>query len=403
MSANLVDLGVVLYRKSRAVAPEWAWGQQLCEEFLRDGLGPCPLYVFEKLAQISLADVLARTHTALVGVVLDDVAFWDPAGWGTLCKILVDAPHIGAVAPVSNEAAVVEQRVSSPFLYQTPSLFRLACHQHRQALRGQWKEVKLLDPFAFLCRRTDLEKLDPQTSLAQVPACLSQRGLALALVLDTYVHRYARMYEQERSDLQTLVQRDVKHVLDIGCAAGAFGAALKARQPCRVVGIELNSALGRTAAQRLDQVLHASIEDLPETTFGVEFDCIICGDVLEHLRDPWATVAKLTSWLVPKGRIIATLPNVGHWSVAADLLQGRWDLVPFSLLCWGHLRFFTRPGIERLFAGNGLTIELLQGMTAPLPAVGETFLQQAASLVPSADLESLRTNEFLVIAQKVDR
>jgi len=398
-----MDLGIVLYRQSRAVAPEWAWGQRLCEEFLRDGLGSSPLYVVENMAQVSLGDILARTQTALVGAVLDDVTFWDPAGWGTLCKILADAPHIGVIAPVSNEAAVIEQRASSPFLYQTPSLFRLACHQRRQGFHGQWKEVTRLDPFAFLCRRSDLEKLNPQTSLAQVPACLSERGLTLALALDTYVHRYARMYEQERSDLQALVQRDVKHILDIGCAAGAFGVALKARQPCRVVGIELNATLALTAARRLDRVLQESIEDLPETAFAAEFDCIICGDVLEHLRDPWATITKLTAWLAPQGRIIATLPNVGHWSIAVDLLQGRWDLVPFSLLCWGHLRFFTRSGIERLFTGNGLSIELLQGMTASLPSVGETFLQQATSLVPGADLESLRTNEFLVVAQKVER
>lgn len=237
----------------------------------------------------------------------------------------------------------------------------------------------------------------------QVPARLSERGLTLALALDTYVHRYARMYEQERPDLLALVQSDAEHILDIGCAAGAFGAALKTRQACRVTGIELNPAMALTAAQQLDRVLQESIEDLPETTFAAEFDCIVCGDVLEHLRDPWAAVAKLTTWLTPKGRILATLPNVGHWSIAADLLQGRWDLVPFSLLCWGHLRFFTRSGIERLFNGNGLTIELLQGMTTPIPPVGETFFQQAATLVQGVDLESLRTNEFLVVAQKAGR
>ena len=46
--------------------------------------------------------------------------------------------------------------------------------------------------------------------------------------------------------------------------------------------------------------------------------------------------------LRPGGRIVLSIPNVGHYSVVEDLLAGRWDYLPIGLLCYTHFRFFTR-------------------------------------------------------------
>jgi SAM-dependent methyltransferase len=356
--------------------------------------------VFEEKGEFTVGDALSHTATEMIGVVLDGVVFWDPVGWQGLCQVLNRAPQVAVVVPVSNEATVIAQRAAAPFVYHTPSLFRLACHSRRPHYLGQWQEVTNVDPFAFLCRRADLERLDSHLPLEQVPTYLAAQGRSLAVAYDTYVHRYGRMYEQARPELQAWIPTEAERILDIGCAAGAFGAVLQDRQRCRVVGIELNPILATRAARQLDRVLQESVEDLSDATFTEEFDCIVCGDVLEHLRDPWTVIEKLARWLKPSGRLIATVPNVGHWSIAADLLHGRWDLVPFSLLCWGHLRFFTRTGVEQLMRGHGLSVEHLQGIDETLPAVGEEFLQQIATVITDADTTSLRTSEFLVIARK---
>lgn len=397
---NVADVTVLLCRRQRPLASEWIWGQGDCEELLRQGRGGAQVLVWESARPFTVEEALQAVPTAGIGVVLDDVSFWDAEGWGTLCEVLARCPHVGAVGPVSNEAAIPEQKVAPPFLYQTPSLLRLAARERRRLYQGQWREVALLDPFAFLVRRADLAALDPRLPLDKVPTYLSQHGRALAVALDTYVHRYSSMYEQPRPDLQACVPHEAQLILDVGCAAGVLGAALKARQGCQVVGIEADPLLIDAAAKHLDRVIESDIETIPLTAFAAEFDCIICGDVLEHLRDPWSVVAKLAAWLRPGGRLIATLPNVGHWSIVADLLEGRWDLVPFGLLCWGHLRFFTRSGVDRLFTGHSLTLELLQGLTEELPPVGEAFLQQAMAMVPGADRASLQTSEFLVVARK---
>ena len=400
MSTMGATVTVLLCRDRRAVTPEWAWGQRLSEEFLREGRASSSIVVFEDKEKFTVGEALTRTDDEFIGIVLDDVVFWDPIGWQGLCQVLNSAPRVALVAPVSNEATVAEQRAAAPFVYHTPSLFRLACQHRRQQHLGHWQEVHTLDPFAFLCRRADLVQVDPYLPLAQLPTLFSAQGRALAVTHDTYVHRYGKMYEQPRTDLQAWIPLDAQHILDIGCAAGALGAALQERQPCHVVGIELDPTLVKRATQRLNCVLQQSVEELPATTFAAKFDCIVCGDVLEHLRDPWTVIGKLACWLKPRGRLIATVPNVGHWSIVSDLLHGHWDLVPFSLLCWGHLRFFTKTGVEQLVRGHGFRIEHFQGIEETLPAVGEAFVQQIMTVIPDAELASLCTSEFLVVARK---
>jgi SAM-dependent methyltransferase len=346
-----------------------------------------------------VADALVATQAPLIGVVTDDQALWGSSGWGSLQRILGTAGEVSAVGPVSNVATNSDQTMAPPFPYSTPWLLQCASCEHYHTYQNQWREVSSLDPFAFLVRRTELTKLDPTLLLDKVPACLAQQGEKLAVALDTYVHRYGTVYEWPRLEIQAQVPRSAKRILDVGCATGLLGANLKERQDCKVVGIEPNLALAQAARARLDHVLQEDVESLAISTFTAEFDCITCGDVLEHLRDPWTVVEKLSAWLRPGGSLVTTIPNVGHWSIVLDLLQGRWNVIPFGLLCWGHLRFFSRQGIEQLFAGHHLIIELLEGHTQLSP-IGDAFIEQSARVVAEVDRESLRTHDFLVVARK---
>ena len=45
-------------------------------------------------------------------------------------------------------------------------------------------------------------------------------------------------------------------------------------------------------------------------------DCIIYGDILEHLRDPWAVLERQAEALTPDGVILICIPNLEHWSFA---------------------------------------------------------------------------------------
>jgi cyclopropane fatty-acyl-phospholipid synthase-like methyltransferase len=70
-------------------------------------------------------------------------------------------------------------------------------------------------------------------------------------------------------------------VLDIGCGAGAWSEALRARGAKHLVGVEVSPAAADLAAARYDRVLSHSVEQLSLPSVGPEiFDTIIVADVI---------------------------------------------------------------------------------------------------------------------------
>jgi len=167
-------------------------------------------------------------------------------------------------------------------------------------------------------------------------------------------------YEKPRIDVQALVPAGSRRILDMGCASGLLGDALKQEQPGRVVvGIESNPDYAREAADRLDRVLMIDLEELSAHMEALSelgpFDCVIAADVLEHLRDPWRVLAYATSLLQVGGVVVISLPNVRHWTVIRALLwRGSWPRRPAGIFDGTHLRWFTLRDAEGLLDGANL-------------------------------------------------
>jgi SAM-dependent methyltransferase len=159
-------------------------------------------------------------------------------------------------------------------------------------------------------------------------------------------------------DLLERMPLDAKVVLDVGCATGALGAEYKRRNPrTRYLGIERDPAAARIAATRLDQVAAADVEDDPLPFPGLEpdsIDCIVYGDVLEHLRDPWRVLRQQASALSETGTVVVCMPNAEHWSFAERLLRGTWDYEEHGLFDETHLRWFTFDSTRRALTAAGL-------------------------------------------------
>ncbi len=173
-------------------------------------------------------------------------------------------------------------------------------------------------------------------------------------------------FEFDRPELLALIPPDARDVVDVGCAAGRFGEALKARQSCRVVGIEQNPAAAGAASARLARVVAGDSENLDRPFPAHSFDAIVCGDVLEHLKNPLAFLRRVRDWLRPTGVLVTSLPNVRHHSVVRGLLAGDWTYEPAGLLDHTHLRFFTRREIEKLLFRAGFEVPVL----IPVPGPG---------------------------------
>ena len=179
----------------------------------------------------------------------------------------------------------------------------------------------------------------------------------------------SQLAENERSDLEVLVPPNAEVVLDVGCGLGYLGAALKRRGVGRVVGVELNPTAAREAESRIDEVLCLDVEKTSLPFPGQTFDCLIYGDILEHLIDPWAVVRDHRRLLKPDGFMLLSIPNVAYWRVLLDLLRGRWDYAPSGTLDATHLRFFTLRSIGALCRGAGLEASKVH---TSLPAGGKS-------------------------------
>jgi SAM-dependent methyltransferase len=174
------------------------------------------------------------------------------------------------------------------------------------------------------------------------------------------VHYRTRYDDLPRKDLVELITEPPGSVLELGCGAGATGALVKQRfGDVRYVGIELDHGAAAIARRRLDEVIVANIEqvDLKEHGLAKEsFDLIICGDVLEHLYDPWKALYLLRDYLKPQGKLLASIPNTQNIGVILHLLNGNWTYMEHGLLDATHIRFFTLREIDKLFSGTGYEI-----------------------------------------------
>jgi 2-polyprenyl-3-methyl-5-hydroxy-6-metoxy-1,4-benzoquinol methylase len=187
------------------------------------------------------------------------------------------------------------------------------------------------------------------------PAPLPSSGPPLGRRPDAY-------YERARPDLLRAIPRDATHILDVGCASGWLGEALRRERPgASVFGVERDAEAARVAATRLDRVECLDLERSALPFRTGEFDCIVYGDVLEHLVDPWGTLRRHLRVLQPHGAVVVSLPNVRHVGVVLKLaLLGRFEYATEGILDATHLRFFTLREIRRWFAADGLRIERLE-------------------------------------------
>ncbi|MDE2978467.1 MAG: class I SAM-dependent methyltransferase [Acidobacteriota bacterium] len=204
-------------------------------------------------------------------------------------------------------------------------------------------------------------------------------------------YEFIDYYGGERADVLPLLPDRLESessVLEIGCGRGATAALIKQRFGCRVVGIELNPEAAATAESRLDRVIHGDVQTVEP---GEKFDAIVAFELFEHLTDGQAFLERAAGWLRRGGRMVFSVPNVGHYSVVEDLIAGRWDYIPMGLLCATHVRFFTRRTLEDWLHAAGFDRYRIDAQTTPLPPRMDALPE---SMAP--DRESLATAGFYV-------
>ena len=218
-------------------------------------------------------------------------------------------------------------------------------------------------------------------------------------------HEFVDYYGEVRSDVLPHVPEGVRRVLEVGCGRGLTGELLRRERGAHVSGVELNPIVAREAAERLDRVIAGDVEDpepAAEIAAGGPYDLVLALELFEHLAYPEDFLQRAAGWLAPGGTILLSTPNVGHHSVVEDLLAGRWDYLPIGLLCYTHLRFFTRRTLEDWLGRLGFEdFRLIPQLTEGSRRLESLSQREAPSSENTPGLEldrdSLRTKGFYVL------
>lgn len=157
-------------------------------------------------------------------------------------------------------------------------------------------------------------------------------------------------------------------ILDVGCSAGYLGEYLVA-QGHRVTGIDITQEAVETAQKFLTDAHCMKVEDYFDKHFDRRFDVIIFGDVLEHVTNAEEVLRMSATALKPNGKVIASIPNVGHLAIRAMLLEGRWEYGELGLLDRDHVRFFTEKSIRHLFSDCNYGVDDMRCVRLPVETV----------------------------------
>lgn len=165
---------------------------------------------------------------------------------------------------------------------------------------------------------------------------------------------YSNPYGAQEKSIEFIGKKKI--VLEVGCSSGYVSSKLKENN-CRVYGIELDTDAAKAAMEHCENVLNADIEKVEKLPYPFnQFDVILFGDVLEHMRCPETVMKKLKPYLKKEGFIVVSLPNITYWSVRLKILMGKFEYTEHGILDSTHLRFFNYKSAIRLLEHSGYKI-----------------------------------------------
>ncbi len=162
-----------------------------------------------------------------------------------------------------------------------------------------------------------------------------------------YNYAFIKNLEDMKESSQFKVANLVENgsiVLDLGCGNGLIGKYLHDKKDCTVYGADLSTKLVNYVKKQggFEDVVQLDFETVTKLPFNYHFfDYIILADVLEHLKNPENLLKVVKQYLRPNGKIIISLPNVGHKNIIFNLLNGHFNYGELGLLDNTHIRFFT--------------------------------------------------------------
>ncbi|MGG5255315.1 glycosyltransferase, partial [Neobacillus sp. SM06] len=335
-----------------------------------------------------------------------------------LVTALYSEPTIGAVGPVTNSAAYYS---TIPVSFRTLDEMQSFAKNYNITDSNEWEERVKLIGFCMLIKREVIEKvglLDEIFSPGNFEDDdysfrIQLAGYKLLICKDTFIYHYGSqswrdkpdeyynlLKENERKFIKkwgfnpgysTFIRNEIINlieepaekninVLEVGCACGATLLKIKNKyKNAEIHGIELNENAANIA-KLYANVTDQNIENAELQFKQNYFDYIIFADVLEHLFDPWKVLKEIKKYLNADGKILISIPNVMHFSLLKQVINGKWTYSESGLLDRTHVRFFTLHEIIKALEDAGYKNVEYQMITVPKSPEDQEFITKLSEL-----------------------
>ncbi|OAB37729.1 hypothetical protein PMSD_09240 [Paenibacillus macquariensis subsp. defensor] len=168
--------------------------------------------------------------------------------------------------------------------------------------------------------------------------------------------KYHYSVDMETDNSLSIILKHVKpnsKVFEFGPSDGYMTEYLKNTLNCEIYCLEIDEQAAEKAKEHCDNMFIADLNQMnwiDQVSDQLNtFDYLIFADVLEHLLKPEEILKVLTAKLLnDTGKVLISLPHIGHTAVILELLEGKFEYRETGLLDRTHLNFFTRQSVERL-------------------------------------------------------
>lgn len=284
-----------------------------------------------------------------------------------------------------------------------------------------WNNIKRLDE-RFICKKVAL--IDYMLELVQHGYILKMACNAFAFQNNTNNNElYHVVFEFETDQKKLREKRGIHYldnsynagllgylhdpadaaiaVLEVGCNCGENMVEIRNRYPnAAVYGYEINQDAVQIA-RHFGEVTTGNIEK-EELPYSPEmFDYIVLGDVLEHLHDPAGCIQRLRCILKKEGKLLISVPNLMHISVAEQLLNGRFSYSDSGLLDKDHIHFFTYKEINDLLKLSSYEVMNLGWITLNINEKQKQLIDKLLSVNCDMKRFMLEAYQYCICAKKL--
>jgi len=180
----------------------------------------------------------------------------------------------------------------------------------------------------------------------------------------TYQSKISDPYSSHSVILARVGEGKGRRLLDVGSAQGVLAQKFTERG-FEVTCVEGSAELAALGKDKCHEMIVADL-DKPLPQLNGQFDVIVYGDILEHLRNPMEVFRGFNRSLCPHGRVIVSVPNLAHAWIRLSLLFGQFEYADRGILDRTHLRFFTLHTFEEFLRDAGLDWEEIVATPVPL-------------------------------------